>query len=1073
MLDIQNDGMNGIQDLMKWFLNYDTWGGSKGYVERNQDLFSDEGLRFLEELIRQAEKDGNQENLKRLLEHHNVLTSCRNNGILAAFEGKKKPDFQVYELDGIKYLQGYNPYKKLADKSPTPRGEQIVSSIRDLFDTTSIGIKKFIEKCKESLKLLPFHDDPISSTRIEVWLGVGLLELAKTDGSVNVKQALNYFHDALKLISLKNYPKEWAKINVLVASALLKIKDSRAQNVEKAISHCLQSCQVFTEIEYPNKWATIQGLLCEAYIERVYQEKADNLEKAIFFGERAMNILYQQKDQEKWISNMINLGVAYRQRPLGLKRHNHLKAIQFFDAGLKYCIQGQEQWARIHFCKGDLFHDQIVDGSIDRLNQALLHYKKALKFYSKKRFPHEWASVQHNLGSLYINLIDRSPKKYLNLAIKYFGKALKIRGLDKGHEFWARTQCGIGAAYSTFLDKVQAPTEAILKIECSLFHTGTISKYFRTNAKSTLVSKAISHSKNALGVYSLRDYPVANWITNRNIGDIYFENEDWGEAVVAYQNAISAAEYIYQFAFTEGGRRIEVAKISQLYTRLAYCYIQLNRFNDAFVQLESGKTRLLSEALALDNIKMDHLGPNQQDFLINLRRDVQNLEQDMRFDNFPLSDATYKILSEQLLAAKTLLNGIIDLHGKAEPNFILESLTISEILALVPKDHTIIATIITSKGSAAILVPHGTKELSKKNIVNSEELRFTFKDLNKLLYGSAQDIGWIPAYNAFRKKETQSFRQWENSIKNITGELWKKLLQPIHDRLSKLQATKLIMIVQGGCQLLPLHAAWRLENNEERYFLEDHEISYAPSVITLAHCHPNKSDQQEQSALIVGIGEYLKFNNLEYSTSEAKIIANMLSTVPILNASAAKELVIQEAHKHTVLHLSCHGMFGWENDPFKSSLILAEDQHMTLSEIMSLDLRKTKLVTLSACETGVIETKVSPDEFIGLQTGFIQAGAKAVVSSLWMVEEKSTKYLMMRFYHNLNEGLSFSQALTEAQKWILRTATWEELGHFLKSYFSKSNDLREDYLDICWKENPEEKPFSHPYFWAPFIYTGL
>jgi CHAT domain-containing protein len=58
-----------------------------------------------------------------------------------------------------------------------------------------------------------------------------------------------------------------------------------------------------------------------------------------------------------------------------------------------------------------------------------------------------------------------------------------------------------------------------------------------------------------------------------------------------------------------------------------------------------------------------------------------------------------------------------------------------------------------------------------------------------------------------------------------------------------------------------------------------------------------------------------------------------------------------------------------------------------------------RLVTLSACETGITDIKTgSSDEFVGLPAGFMLAGVPCVVSSLWSVPDISTAILMERFY---------------------------------------------------------------------------
>lgn len=66
-----------------------------------------------------------------------------------------------------------------------------------------------------------------------------------------------------------------------------------------------------------------------------------------------------------------------------------------------------------------------------------------------------------------------------------------------------------------------------------------------------------------------------------------------------------------------------------------------------------------------------------------------------------------------------------------------------------------------------------------------------------------------------------------------------------------------------------------------------------------------------------------------------------------------------------------------------------------------MDISSARLVTLSACETGITDiVKGSADEFVGLPAGFMLAGIPCVVSSLWSVPDISTAILMERFYSN-------------------------------------------------------------------------
>src|SRR5690606_17425015 len=132
---------------------------------------------------------------------------------------------------------------------------------------------------------------------------------------------------------------------------------------------------------------------------------------------------------------------------------------------------------------------------------------------------------------------------------------------------------------------------------------------------------------------------------------------------------------------------------------------------------------------------------------------------------------------------------------------------------------------------------------------------------------------------------------------------------------------------------------------------------------------------------------------------------------------------------------------------------LGNDQMLTLNAILSyLELAECRLVVLSACETGMIDLHYTPNEFVGLPSGFLQAGAAAVVSSLWTVDDRSTTLLMQRFYHNqFQDQMNPSSALREAQIWL--------------------RDLSEN--EEAMPGSKTRAKFKSPYFWAPFVYYGI
>ena len=162
----------------------------------------------------------------------------------------------------------------------------------------------------------------------------------------------------------------------------------------------------------------------------------------------------------------------------------------------------------------------------------------------------------------------------------------------------------------------------------------------------------------------------------------------------------------------------------------------------------------------------------------------------------------------------------------------------------------------------------------------------------------------------------------------------------------------------------------------------------------------------------------------------------------------------------------------------QSRLHLAGGESLTLDNIMrSLDLGVTRLVTLSACETGISEFRQSPDEYVGLPAGFLQAGAPAVVSTLWAVNDLSTMLLMERFYQlHLQDGLDLAPALRQAQLWLRDVTAGELFDRFGREAQQLVNRMSKEEALGYWyrfeKMGRGERPFADPYYWAAFTFTG-
>ena len=222
----------------------------------------------------------------------------------------------------------------------------------------------------------------------------------------------------------------------------------------------------------------------------------------------------------------------------------------------------------------------------------------------------------------------------------------------------------------------------------------------------------------------------------------------------------------------------------------------------------------------------------------------------------------------------------------------------------------------------------------------------------------------------------------------------------------------------------------------------------------------------------------LLFNPLPGTKAEADAIAPLLKNVTLLTGSQATENALKQIKSPPILHIATHGFFlrdlelvatanlnegerlgviprpnnpnnaapnSAENPLLRSGIVLAgsnkrqsgdEDGVLTALETTYLRLYGTKLVVLSACETGVGEAE-NGEGVYGLRRALVIAGAESQLMSLWRVSDEGTKDLMAKYYQRLLKNEGRSEALRQVQLEMLK-----------------------------------DKGLQHPYFWSAFIPSG-
>ena len=294
--------------------------------------------------------------------------------------------------------------------------------------------------------------------------------------------------------------------------------------------------------------------------------------------------------------------------------------------------------------------------------------------------------------------------------------------------------------------------------------------------------------------------------------------------------------------------------------------------------------------------------------------------------------------------------------------------------------------------------------------------------------------------------EERYFKYYKNTIKLKRTDTYSynQFWQPI---ASKLMGVNSIYLSSDG--VYNQISISSLKNPNGSFVLDGLAILNVSSLRSLTDKKPASSNTGK-TALLVGNPAYgsSKIDPLPGTGKEILAVSSILKSNGFKNKvyqnAEATEEKIKEAKSPKLLHIATHGFFVQdvnannssvfsvplnnvnENVLLRSGLLLANVGNLnaadggnngvlTAYEAMNLDLTNTDLVVLSACETGLGDI-MSGEGVYGLQRSFEVAGAKAVIMSLWKVDDAATQLLMTTFYKDWVVSKNKLQSFRKAQK---------------------------------------------------------
>lgn len=843
-------------------------------------------------------------------------------------------------------------------------------------------------------------------------------------------KALKWQQQALRIAE-----QTYGEIHIQTAKIQMELSECywRLSQLSKGLKHAQIAYHIFLKLEKEQHplFAQVIGKLAGAYIN------LEDYSQAIIFYKKSLNLLKNKADFQEIDAApaYYNIGNAY----LG-KQEPDIALPYFFKAMKLDQTSGAD-----FYVADDLDNIALAYQQKKAYEKAIEHYDMALELYQKTvGLEHDYTAHAIKFkGECYLEMGEvEKAIDLLELALKLKEKLLGIHTKDV-----AICHYSLGNAYAENGNFCLA-NEAFLSAQYALKFDAN-----QANFKNTISSYVLLESLNFQAKAFLKNY-------HNSCDKVALQ-----ESLKVYAIAIHLMDDL-RSNYQEKDSKLDLARLFKqvLEGAITTAYESFLETKDSahlqaiFTNIEKSKALLLLENLQqaksqqLANLPTD-LKQQVEDFQIQLAfLEQQQFEENQKTahkDSIFLSDLDGKIFdlkqAQQVFIKK--LKQSFPAYAATFKEYIPINLEKTQA-QILKENQSMIQYFIGKEAAFAMLIQKEKVEIIRL----ADDFNYSY---------------WMSLYrdNLYQFYEEMTIKQADKmaklALQRSNWAAW-KLYQHLVQPLEKFGLTKqLVFIPDGLLTELPFDALLQTIPSPNTPFkqydflIQKHQIAYAHSanVLDMMQQKANSSAPQSLVAFAPSFenkaqSPFVLASNrsglsaLMYNVPEVQEVQDLWGGVIYTKNAATEAQFLATAETAQIIHLSTHGK---ANDTIGDYSFLAfteipddnENEFLYVKDLYHLNL-EADMVVLSACETGLGELQEG-EGILSLANGFAQAGAKSIITTLWVVNDAQTKNIMVDFYKNLKEG----QAKDEA----LRQAKLQQLEKGLNVY-------------------------AHPFYWAGFVGFG-
>lgn len=958
-----------------------------------------------------------------------------------------------------------------------------------------------IASARKAMTIFTYESAPSDWGELQLTLTKACRERSRAENDPYRACAIDAANSALNVFSPSSAPEQWADAQLSLASALALAEPSNEdmQKARRAIeavlaafprgtSHIIWaraqnalgvlylnrphgspeqlhlSIQAFDESldawgkdDHPNEWSGIEFDRGLAYRELGKAGEAAAFQEALAAFEAALSVYKSQDHATEFASIKVEIGDTLRDIGGATRAVDVEKAIQAYQDAIGALDRkdSPELYAKAEGHLGEAYLERQRGIRLNNIILATQALEAAAANLDKNRDPMQWALVQFSLSSAYYN--DHRDRANAKKALQAAEAASTVITKVGNRTTWARLQANLAGIYLAQYDQMPEQLPAAVKAANNALEIFTpdanpaewviaeriLGLIHQRSALLSLGETRDAHLKaakdafaTALNLTARATRPSERLRTLSALVQVTADQGDWAAVQTAADDAIATAETMITDSLYEEEVRGIVQRASAVAQYGALAAARQDDAQGAWDKLEQFRARLLLAGLHVDE---ELLSQEDRSRLASLRDQLATLGPR---ENPDLQDKRQALRSE-----------IIRLRAKA--------VSAQEQSPKTNVPNTLIATMVATPAGGAILI------------------RTHESDAIGLLDQRSAPVLLAQFFGSLSQGETAKWDWLDGQGVEHSASLVAEALLLMLDHAEVPAGTRVVWIPPFELASVPLAAARDPVTGTQ--FIDKYELVQSPSLAVWRAASQKSQNATQPETKAAGL--FNPTGDLHSAKVEELLIGGIARDLAMDAAPPGIDsaTLLKRFDTATIWHFATHGHFDWA-DFRNSGLELGTSDRGVKERLTVGDLLyatsgvRAKMVLLTACESALDDIKESPNEFLGLPSAFLEAGAAGVVASMWKVDDLATALFAAKFYDMyINQKMSGPSALRAAQLW-LRAATGDDLFQFVEEAQSRLVEAAAPELDelAAWalRLPRNQTPFADPRYWSAFVYIG-